>query len=386
MPIALPEDVEAELSLAFCPTGEGGGVDNSCPPNQGGGSSAKGLSTRKADVRAQWREVNRLNKIRRANPQDDQAKQAHLDACRVYRQELRQLKQKEQELGIAVAPKPREPAPEAGLGGPQPRGDIRKITPAEQRFREATIDRGSPQTEVGGGMNVSLTMKCTMTDGTVVVYKPDKGEPDEDICDYYGVKPGTIAQREAATYELSEALGFGIVPMTTMITDAPEGPGVVLEWVNDARTAFEKGPDELAHWYEADEGYREQAAKMAVLDYLTGNGDRHGNNYIMDVDGHGDLWAIDNGFAFSNKENLTKANIGTLTLRQNTMTEDMKTGIIALHDNKAKFLGMMRQRFKGISKAQRDRFEKRLDALRATVSPGGGGDAWKILVGKGKWY
>lgn len=57
------------------------------------------------------------------------------------------------------------------------------------------------------------------------VYKPIAGErPLWDFPD------GTLAQREVAAYEVSEATGWGLVP-TTVLRDGPYGEGMCQLWV-----------------------------------------------------------------------------------------------------------------------------------------------------------
>ena len=57
------------------------------------------------------------------------------------------------------------------------------------------------------------------------VYKPVAGErPLWDFPD------GTLAQREVAAYEVSEATGWGLVP-PTVLRDGPYGEGMVQLWI-----------------------------------------------------------------------------------------------------------------------------------------------------------
>ena len=61
-------------------------------------------------------------------------------------------------------------------------------------------------------------------DGVRVVYKPIAGErPSWDFPD------GTLAGREVASYAVSEALGWDVVPHT-FLRGGPHGPGMVQVW------------------------------------------------------------------------------------------------------------------------------------------------------------
>ncbi|MGP9489967.1 SCO1664 family protein, partial [Glutamicibacter sp. AOP5-A2-7] len=59
---------------------------------------------------------------------------------------------------------------------------------------------------------------------TVVVYKPIAGE--SPLWDF---PQGTLAHREVAAYQVSQALGWGVVPRT-WLRDGPLGVGMVQLW------------------------------------------------------------------------------------------------------------------------------------------------------------
>eukprot|EP01133_Synstelium_polycarpum_P023042 gene23042-27627_t len=75
----------------------------------------------------------------------------------------------------------------------------------------------------------NATLVCESTLGeksTRVVYKPVRGErPLWDFPD------GTLAGREVASYRVSEALGWGVIPRT-VLRDGPFGPGMVQRWID----------------------------------------------------------------------------------------------------------------------------------------------------------
>uniref|UniRef100_UPI00374E1BAF SCO1664 family protein n=1 Tax=Clavibacter michiganensis TaxID=28447 RepID=UPI00374E1BAF len=74
----------------------------------------------------------------------------------------------------------------------------------------------------------NAALYCTVThEGreAACVYKPVAGErPLWDFPD------GTLAQREVAAYEVSEATGWGLVP-PTVLRDGPYGEGMVQLWI-----------------------------------------------------------------------------------------------------------------------------------------------------------
>lgn len=106
----------------------------------------------------------------------------------------------------------------------------------------------------------------------LAVYKPQRGEAP--LWDY---PAGTLHRREVAAYEVSAALGWGIVPVTVLRTDAPFGVGSVQRFV----------PHDLdEHYFHLIEvggpAIRAQLARMAVFDLLIENGDRKGGHVLLE--------------------------------------------------------------------------------------------------------
>ncbi|WUT03031.1 SCO1664 family protein [Streptomyces sp. NBC_00704] len=143
------------------------------------------------------------------------------------------------------------------------------------------------------------------------VYKPVAGErPLWDFPD------GTLAGREVAAYEVSEATGWGLVP-PTVLRDGPHGEGMCQLWVETAPESEllalvdgdEPGPGWKAIGFaEVGEGRTallvhaddERLRRLAVLDAVINNADRKGGHLLPTADGR--LYGIDHGVAF-NAEN-----------------------------------------------------------------------------------
>ncbi|MER6613131.1 SCO1664 family protein [Streptomyces xantholiticus] len=140
------------------------------------------------------------------------------------------------------------------------------------------------------------------------VYKPVAGErPLWDFPD------GTLAQREVAAYELSEATGWGLVP-PTVLRDGPYGEGMVQLWIEADPEAdllalvedeepgegwkavgfAEVGDGRTALLVHADDV---RLRRLAVLDAVINNGDRKGGHLLPTADGS--LYAIDHGVTFN---------------------------------------------------------------------------------------
>ncbi|MEO7118387.1 MAG: SCO1664 family protein [Candidatus Limnocylindrales bacterium] len=115
------------------------------------------------------------------------------------------------------------------------------------------------------------------------VYKPIRGERPLDDFPH-----GTLAFREVAAFEVSEALGWGIVPPTTMRDDLPLGPGMVQLWIDVDETA-----DVLEMILTRDVRLR----RMALFDAIVNNADRKGGHVLPRDDGH--LYGCDHGICFS---------------------------------------------------------------------------------------
>ena len=125
--------------------------------------------------------------------------------------------------------------------------------------------------------------------GAQAIYKPEQGE--RPLWDF----PEGIYRREVAAYELSRALGFGVVPETIVRDDAPFGTGSLQRFVD---------ADFAEHYFtllgvpEHDPALR----RIAAFDLLANNADRKGGHLLKDQRGH--IWGIDNGLCFHEDDKL----------------------------------------------------------------------------------
>lgn len=116
----------------------------------------------------------------------------------------------------------------------------------------------------------------------LAIYKPRRGE--RPLWDF---PRGTLCQREAAAYVMSEALGWAVVP-PTVLRDATEyGLGSVQLFID---------ADPQAHYFNL-RGTDDAAFKrIAAFDLIVNNADRKGGHILKARDGH--LWGIDHGITF----------------------------------------------------------------------------------------
>jgi uncharacterized repeat protein (TIGR03843 family) len=114
------------------------------------------------------------------------------------------------------------------------------------------------------------------------IYKPRRGE--RPLWDF---PEGTLCEREVAAYELSNALGWDIVPLT-ILRDGPLGEGAVQRFV-------EHDPDE--HYFTLLDDHEDRFRQFAWFDVLANNTDRKGGHCLHDQ-ANDVVVGIDHGLTF----------------------------------------------------------------------------------------
>jgi uncharacterized repeat protein (TIGR03843 family) len=115
------------------------------------------------------------------------------------------------------------------------------------------------------------------------VYKPIRGE--RPLWDF---PEATLAHREVAAHEVSEATGWRIVPPTVFREDGPLGPGMLQLWVETR-----DGVDILELLKAGDPRLR----RIALFDAVVNNADRKGGHLLVRPDGL--VQGVDHGVTFS---------------------------------------------------------------------------------------
>lgn len=117
------------------------------------------------------------------------------------------------------------------------------------------------------------------------IYKPELGE--RPLMDF---EPG-LYKREVAAYQLSEALGWHIVPTTVTREDAPLGTGSLQRFIDH---------DPNEHYFTLfgrDPELDAQLRRIALFDLIINNADRKAGHVLSDSQGK--LWGIDHGLCFA---------------------------------------------------------------------------------------
>lgn len=191
-------------------------------------------------------------------------------------------------------------------------------SPLDTAAAEELLARGEITVEGRLTDASNATLYCRVElDGVArqCVWKPVAGErPLWDFPD------GTLAGREVATYLLSEATGWGIVP-PTVLRDGPYGTGMCQLWIDGdpgdglvdlqetpqpgwlpiVQVALDDGeggstPAYLTH---ADTG---ALRRVAVFDVVVNNADRKGGHLLPGPDGH--VYGIDHGICLHTEDKL----------------------------------------------------------------------------------
>jgi len=120
------------------------------------------------------------------------------------------------------------------------------------------------------------------------VYKPMRGE--QSLWDF---PEASLAGREVAAYLVSQALGFGFVPLT-ILRDGPYGPGSLQHYV-------EHNPN--LHYFTFKPADRQRLRPAALFDLLINNADRKGGHILLQKRTR-KIYLIDHGLCFHAEDKL----------------------------------------------------------------------------------
>jgi uncharacterized repeat protein (TIGR03843 family) len=132
--------------------------------------------------------------------------------------------------------------------------------------------------------NATLLVEAELDGATALgVYKPERGE--RPLWDF----PSGLHRRELAAWHLSEALGWGLVPLTVAREEGPYGEGSVQLFVP---ADFEQ------HYFtlREDARHHDRLRRICAFDLVANNADRKSGHCLLGEDGA--IYAIDNGLCF----------------------------------------------------------------------------------------
>jgi uncharacterized repeat protein (TIGR03843 family) len=201
------------------------------------------------------------------------------------------------------------------------------------------------------------------------VYKPVAGErPLRDFPD------GTLAARELAAYEVSEAAAWHLVPRTVE-RDGPFGRGMCQVWIEDTDLAAavtvlrDFGEQEAELWCpilavrlsDGSEGvlaHRDgpQLRRIALFDVVVNNADRKGGHLLPLADGT--VLGIDHGLTFHAEDKLR-------TLLWGFADRRLEPGERAELEKLRSDEGLAARLAELLSREELDAFHARIDALLA---------------------
>ena len=142
---------------------------------------------------------------------------------------------------------------------------------------------------IAGSSNATMLVTCRLQgEEMLAVYKPFKGE--RPLWDF----PGGLFRREVAAYQLSETLGWGLVPETVERPEGPFGQGSVQRFVHEDGTSHYFTLRDEPKWHPV-------LMRLAAFDVVANNADRKSGHVLLAEDR---LWAIDNGLCFNRDDKL----------------------------------------------------------------------------------
>lgn len=162
-------------------------------------------------------------------------------------------------------------------GSPQ-----RPLTIAEAECALASGTIANVQGIMRWGSNYAALVSVTDGEGVLTaVYKPQRGE--RSLWDF---PDGTLCYREVLAYNVSQALGWELVP-ATVLRDGPHGIGSLQLFIEH---------DPSVNFFTLDDSFADQLQRFAVFDAIINNADRKGGHLLLDAQQK--LWGIDHGLAF----------------------------------------------------------------------------------------
>lgn len=139
------------------------------------------------------------------------------------------------------------------------------------------------------GSNYTFLLQVEHALGEVsAVYKPTRG-----VRPLWDFSSQSLARREVAAFQISQTLGWQLVPPTVYRKDGPHGAGSVQLYIEH---------DPQYHYFNFSQADRQRLRPTSLFDLLINNADRKGSHILLDPGSH--LWLIDHGICFHTEDKL----------------------------------------------------------------------------------
>jgi len=218
-------------------------------------------------------------------------------------------------------------------------------------LREAAVEEAA-LLAAGSNYVYLLRLRHASAGEGYAVYKPQRGEaPLSDFPD------GTLFLREVASYVVSEALGWHLVPPTISRADGLEGGVGVLQLFIEH--------DPSRHFFTLREGREPEMQRIALYDWLTNNADRKGGHCLLARDGR--IWCIDQGLTFHVDDKLRTV---IWDFQGEAVPAQLLADVSAFGDRLRSDEGLRTELLALISAAELAKFEERVETIgRVGVFP-----------------
>lgn len=222
--------------------------------------------------------------------------------------------------GVKLPPKPKvkkeppkpdalKPEPHVKVK-PNPKADAKLDRgPSEDKMESTPVDKGKVYS-LGGGVAGSYIAE--LPDGSKAVWKPNDEEAGMPggrkdlvgarIRDFH--TPGQQTEREVGAWVVAKAVGLDDIASPVVVKEIDGKRGALM--------AFQAGDvAKKVYGFDDPKRYdgRDDLLRAAVFDYVIGNSDRHGGNWMLaDPKGADRIRLIDHGYAFPEGEKISSGN------------------------------------------------------------------------------
>jgi hypothetical protein len=170
----------------------------------------------------------------------------------------------------------------------KPVSSVKPLTPVEEKELEtklASLTAKITDKKPVSGVHVNGAHQVKI-DGIKAMWKP--GDEEDAGVERGGIQVGTFYKREVAAFNVAKAIGLDDLVPVTVAREIDGKSGSAQLWADNAVDALNVPVGEK---YDGEK----DRLRAAAFDYLIGNTDRHGRNWMLK---DGRFVLIDNGLAF----------------------------------------------------------------------------------------